>query len=73
LLDEHWDAIRARRASSRCGAFDKPMKDWQTRRTSRDARIAAGARLAKGKIVSAPDTTKLLEALRPMKATNESR
>jgi malonate decarboxylase alpha subunit len=42
------------------------MTTWQKGREARDARIAAGASLAKGKIVAAQDATKLLEAvLRP--------
>ena len=36
---------------------------WQNNREARDARIAAGARLAHGKIVEARDATALLEAV----------
>ncbi len=42
------------------------MRTWQQARQARDARIAAGARLATGKLVAAHDATRLLEAiLRP--------
>jgi malonate decarboxylase alpha subunit len=36
---------------------------WQKQREARNARIAAGAGLAQGKIVLAPDATRLLEAV----------
>lgn len=39
------------------------MTTWQSGRDARDARIAAGAKLAKGKIVAAGDVTGLLEAV----------
>ena len=39
------------------------MTTWQHGREARDARIAAGAKLAKGKIVEARDATRLLEAV----------
>ncbi|MHC4043982.1 malonate decarboxylase subunit alpha [Bradyrhizobium sp. 23AC] len=39
------------------------MTSWQTGRAARDARIAAGAGLARGKIVEARDATRLLEAV----------
>ena len=42
------------------------MTSWQNNRVARDARIAAGAALARGKVVEARDATHLLEAvLRP--------
>ncbi|AMA56297.1 malonate decarboxylase subunit alpha [Bradyrhizobium sp. CCGE-LA001] len=42
------------------------MTSWQNNRVARDARIAAGAVLARGKVVEARDATHLLEAvLRP--------
>jgi malonate decarboxylase alpha subunit len=39
------------------------MTTWQRGREARDARIQAGARLAKGKVVDARDATKLMEAV----------
>jgi len=39
------------------------MTSWQNNRTARDARIAAGAGLARGKVVEAQDATRLLEAV----------
>lgn len=39
------------------------MKNWQRGREARDARIEAGAKLAKGKIVEARDATRLMEAV----------
>jgi malonate decarboxylase alpha subunit len=36
---------------------------WQHRREARNARIEAGAKLARGKIVEARDATSLLEAV----------
>ena len=39
------------------------MKNWQQGRDARNARIAAGAKLAKGKIVEARDATRLMEAV----------
>lgn len=39
------------------------MTSWQNNRAARDARIAAGAGLAQGKIVEARDATRLLEAV----------
>ncbi len=39
------------------------MKSWRQGREARDARIEAGASLAKGKIVEAGDATRLLEAV----------
>lgn len=39
------------------------MTTWQHRREARNARIEAGAKLAKGKIVEARDVTRLLEAV----------
>lgn len=39
------------------------MTGWQNNRTARDARIAAGAGFARGKIVEAQDATRLLEAV----------
>ena len=42
------------------------MTIWRHGREARDARVAAGAKLAKGKIVEASDATRLLEAtIRP--------
>src|SRR6478735_1981586 len=39
------------------------MTSWQNNRAARDARIAAGAGLAHGKVVEASDATRLLEAV----------
>ncbi|WFU26900.1 malonate decarboxylase subunit alpha [Bradyrhizobium sp. CB1717] len=39
------------------------MTSWQNNRVARDARIAAGAGLARGKVVEAHDATRLLEAV----------
>lgn len=39
------------------------MTTWQRGREARDARIQAGTRLAKGKVVDARDATKLMEAV----------
>lgn len=39
------------------------MTDWQRRRQARDARLGAGATLARGKLVAAGDATRLLEAV----------
>ena len=39
------------------------MTSWQNNRAARDARIAAGAGLARGKVVEAHDVTRLLEAV----------
>ncbi|WP_284947282.1 malonate decarboxylase subunit alpha [Acidisoma cladoniae] len=39
------------------------MAEWQTERTARDARLAAGKVFAKGKMVAPADVTKLLEAV----------
>ncbi|MBO4227310.1 malonate decarboxylase subunit alpha [Bradyrhizobium neotropicale] len=39
------------------------MKNWQQGRQARDARVEAGAKLAKGKIVAASDATRLMEAV----------
>jgi malonate decarboxylase alpha subunit len=39
------------------------MKNWQQGRQARDARIEAGTKLAKGKIVEARDATRLMEAV----------
>ncbi|WP_095089135.1 malonate decarboxylase subunit alpha [Mesorhizobium sophorae] len=39
------------------------MTTWQRGREARDARIQAGARLAKGKVVDARDATRLMEAV----------
>ncbi|TWA98859.1 malonate decarboxylase subunit alpha [Bradyrhizobium stylosanthis] len=39
------------------------MTGWQNNRAARDARIAAGAGLARGKLVEAQDATHLLEAV----------
>ena len=39
------------------------MTTWQRGREARDARIQAGARLAKGKVVDVRDATKLMEAV----------
>jgi len=39
------------------------MTNWQNGREARNARIEAGAKLAKGKIVEARDATRLLEAV----------
>ncbi|WP_456617821.1 malonate decarboxylase subunit alpha [Bradyrhizobium sp. P5_C12] len=39
------------------------MTSWQNNRAARDARIAAGAGLARGKVVEARDATRLLEAV----------
>jgi malonate decarboxylase alpha subunit len=39
------------------------MRTWRHGREARDARVAAGAKLAKGKIVQARDATGLLEAV----------
>ena len=42
---------------------DATMPSWQRNREARDARIEAGSRLARGKIVDARDATKLMEAV----------
>ncbi|MGJ4943870.1 malonate decarboxylase subunit alpha [Bradyrhizobium sp. HKCCYLS1011] len=39
------------------------MTNWQNDRVARDARIAAGARFASGKVVDGRDATRLLEAV----------
>src|SRR5258705_1227387 len=39
------------------------MTTWQRHREARDARIEAGSRLARGKIVEASDATRLMEAV----------
>src|SRR4051812_13714520 len=39
------------------------MTSWQNNRAARDARIAAGAGFARGKVVEAHDVTRLLEAV----------
>lgn len=39
------------------------MTSWQNNRAARDARIAAGAGFARGKVVEAQDVTRLLEAV----------
>jgi malonate decarboxylase alpha subunit len=39
------------------------MRTWQQGREARDARIEAGAKLAKGKLVAAGDATRLMEAV----------
>jgi malonate decarboxylase alpha subunit len=39
------------------------MTSWQNNRAARDARIATGAGLARGKVVEAQDVTRLLEAV----------
>jgi malonate decarboxylase alpha subunit len=39
------------------------MTSWQNNRATRDARIAAGATLARGKVVEASNATRLLEAV----------
>jgi malonate decarboxylase alpha subunit len=39
------------------------MANWQTGREARNARVEAGAKLAKGKLVAARDATRLLEAV----------
>ncbi|WFU69817.1 malonate decarboxylase subunit alpha [Bradyrhizobium sp. CB2312] len=39
------------------------MTSWQNNRAARDARIAAGVGLARGKLVAAHDATRLLEAV----------
>ena len=44
-------------------AETRPAADWQRGRAARDARIEAGSRLAKGKIVEARDATRLMEAV----------
>lgn len=47
-------------------AETRPAANWQRGRAARDARIEAGSRLAKGKIVEARDATCLMEAaIRP--------
>jgi malonate decarboxylase alpha subunit len=42
---------------------NRPVATWQRHREARDARIAAGSKLARGKIVEARDTTRLMEAV----------
>lgn len=44
-------------------AETRPAANWQRGRAARDARIEAGSRLAKGKIVEARDATRLMEAV----------
>lgn len=44
-------------------AETKPVKAWQRGRQARDARIEAGSRFAKGKIVETHDVTRLMEAV----------
>lgn len=44
-------------------AETRPAANWQRGRAARDARIEAGSRLAKGKIVEARDATRLIEAV----------
>ncbi len=39
------------------------MTDWQTQKRERQARLESGGRFARGKVVAAPDTTALLEAV----------
>src|SRR6202044_697127 len=39
------------------------MADWQSEQRARDERIAAGSKVAAGKIVAPKDTTALLEAV----------
>jgi malonate decarboxylase alpha subunit len=39
------------------------MTDWRTGQGARDARVRAGAKFAKGKIVEARDATALLESV----------
>ena len=39
------------------------MTAWRKAQNSRDARIAAGSKLAQGKVVNARDATALLEAV----------
>jgi malonate decarboxylase alpha subunit len=46
-------------------AETRPAANWQRGRAARDARIEAGSRLAKGKIVEARDATRLMEAVQP--------
>ncbi|HSI71969.1 MAG TPA: malonate decarboxylase subunit alpha, partial [Fimbriimonas sp.] len=55
------DAWGAGQAILEAGAYK--MTAWQNGRDARDARIAAGENLAKGKIVDAHDVTRLLEAV----------
>src|SRR5262245_61819600 len=45
------------------GRGARVMTTWQHGRQARDARIAAGAKLANGKVVEATDATRLLEAV----------
>jgi malonate decarboxylase alpha subunit len=42
---------------------NSPVTTWQRHREARDARIAAGSKLARGKIVEARDATRLMEAV----------
>jgi malonate decarboxylase alpha subunit len=42
---------------------NSPVTAWQRHREARDARIAAGSKLARGKIVEARDATRLMEAV----------
>ena len=39
------------------------MADWQSEQRARDERIAAGSKVAAGKMVAPKDTTALLEAV----------
>jgi malonate decarboxylase alpha subunit len=39
------------------------MADWQSEQRARDERIAAGSKVAAGKMVAPEDTTALLEAV----------
>jgi malonate decarboxylase alpha subunit len=41
----------------------RPVTTWQRQREARDDRIAAGSKLARGKIVEARDATRLMEAV----------
>ena len=42
---------------------NRTVTNWQRHREARDARIEAGSRLARGKIVEARDVTRLMEAV----------
>ena len=42
----------------------RTVTTWQHQREARDARLEAGSRLARGKIVEARDATRLMEACR---------
>ena len=49
--------------STNADITNRPVATWQRHREARDARIEAGSRLARGKIVEARDATRLMEAV----------